>query len=64
MQARRIPYTELDVDRDSAMGARHHALNPRGSVPTIAIDDEVLIGFSSESLEKRIDRAARRRAGS
>lgn len=64
MDERRIPYTELDVERDAAASARHHALNPRGSVPTIAIDDEVLIGFSSDSLEKRIDRAARRRAGS
>jgi len=64
MDERRIPYTELDVEHDAAASARHHALNPRGSVPTTAIDDEVLIGFSSDSLEKRIDRAARRRAGS
>ena len=64
MAERQIPFTELDAERDAAASAKQHALNPRGSVPTIAIDDEVLIGFTPESLEKRIDRAARRRAGS
>jgi glutaredoxin len=64
MREQQIPFTELDVDHDAAASARQRTLNPRGSVPTIAIDDEVLIGFSAESLEKRIDRAARHRAGS
>jgi len=64
MQQRQISYTEIDVDHDAAARARQQALNPRGSVPTIAIDDLVLIGFSPESLEDRINRAAKRRRGS
>jgi glutaredoxin len=64
MQQRQISYTELDVDHDEAARARQHTLNPRGSVPTIAVDDLVLIGFSPESLEDRITRAAKQRRGS
>jgi glutaredoxin len=64
MLQRQIRFTEFDVDRDTAANAKQHVLNPRGSVPTITVDDQLLIGFSPESLEKRIERAARRRAGS
>lgn len=64
MQQRNIPFTDFDVEHDAAASARQRALNPRGSVPTITIDDDVMIGFSPDSLENRIDRAARRRAGS
>jgi glutaredoxin len=64
MLQKQIRFTELDVDHDIEANARQHVLNPRGSVPTITVDDELLIGFSGEALEKRIDRAAKRRAGS
>jgi glutaredoxin len=64
MLSQNIPFTELDVEQDASARARAAALNPRGSVPTIAIDNEVLIGFSAGSLEDRIARAARKRAGS
>jgi glutaredoxin len=64
MLSKNIPFTELDVESDAAAHARAKELNPRGSVPTIAIDDELLIGFGAEALETRIDRAARKRAGS
>jgi len=64
MDAKHIAYTDLDVEHDPSARARAHALNPRGSVPTIAVDNEVLIGFSPESLETRIARAARVRSGS
>jgi glutaredoxin len=64
MQQQHIEFTDLDVDRDVAAAARQRALNPSGSVPTIAVDEEVLIGFSPDSLEDRINRAARRRTGS
>jgi glutaredoxin len=64
MLSQNIPFTELDVEQDASARARAAVLNPRGSVPTIAIDDEVLIGFSADSLENRIQRAAHKRAGS
>ena len=64
MQAKNIAFTELDVEHDAAARAKARSLNPRGSVPTIAIDTEVMVGFSPESLESRITRAAKKRAGS
>lgn len=64
MHQQHIGFTELDVDRDAAAAVRQRALNPSGSVPTIAVDDDVLIGFNPDSLEERINRAARRRTGS
>lgn len=64
MQSKQIAFRELDVDHDAAAKAKARTLNPRGSVPTIAIDEEVLVGFSPKSLEDRISRAAKRRAGS
>lgn len=64
MQEQAIEFTDLDVEHDAAARARARALNPRGSVPTISIDGDVMIGFSARSLESRIDSAARRRKGS
>lgn len=61
LQAKNIPFQDFDIDRDKAARARAYALNPRGSVPTIAVDKELLIGFSPDSLEERITRAAQAR---
>jgi glutaredoxin len=64
LQSHAIPFTELDVEQDAAARSRQHQLNPRGSVPTIAVDDEVLIGWSPSSFETQVAKAARRRSGS
>jgi len=61
MQAQNIAFTERDVERDAAARVRAHALNPQGSVPTITIDQELLIGFSGPALEDRIARATAKR---
>jgi glutaredoxin len=61
MHDKRIPFKELDVEKDEQARRSAHALNPRGGVPTIAIDKEVLVGFSPESLEHHISRAAQAR---
>jgi glutaredoxin len=64
MQQNGIPFSDFDVEHDAAAGARLRQLNPRGSVPTIAIEDEVLIGFSADALKSAIDRSAQRLKGS
>lgn len=64
MESKHIGFTELDVDNDAAARTKALALNPRGSVPTFAVDDEVLIGFDPASLEAHIERAVKRRTGS
>jgi glutaredoxin len=61
LQAKNIPFKDFDIDRDKAARARAYALNPRHSVPIISIDKELLIGFSPDSLEDRITRAAQAR---
>jgi glutaredoxin len=56
-----IRATEYDVERNRGASVRQRQLNPRGSVPTVEVDDQVLVGFSPESLEDALDRAARAR---
>jgi glutaredoxin len=63
MQEKNIAFTDYDVEHDAAARTQAHALNPRGSVPTISIDGDVMVGFSPISLESRIESAAQRRNG-
>lgn len=56
-----IRATEYDVERNRSASLRQRQLNPRGSVPTIEIDGQVLVGFSAQRLEAALDRAARER---
>lgn len=56
-----IAYTEYDIDQDEAAKERLSKLNPRRSIPTFQIDDIVQIGFSPESLEYKLNQAARKR---
>lgn len=64
MEANSIAFTDYDVEHDDAARAQADKLNPRGSVPTISVDGDVMVGFSPRSLESKIDGAARRRKGS
>jgi glutaredoxin len=50
-----------DIDKDPRARARHHELNPRGSLPTIEVEGQVLPGFDAQRLERALDRAARAR---
>jgi glutaredoxin len=61
MRANGISFIERDVDDNPAARRRYVDLNPRKSVPTFEIDDEVLVGFSPAGLERTLDRAARTR---
>ncbi len=61
MRENGIDFTERDVDSDASAQQRLLQLNPRGSIPTFEIDDQVRVGFSPSSLRSAIDRAARER---
>jgi glutaredoxin len=50
-----------DIDKDPRARARYHELNPRGSLPTIEVEGQVLPGFDAPRLERALDRAARAR---
>jgi glutaredoxin len=62
MRAKNIPFTEFDVEQDEAARIQARALNPYGSVPTISVDGDIMIGFAPAWLEGRITRAAKKRA--
>jgi len=54
-----IQAKELDIDKDPRARARHRKLNPKGALPTIEVDGQVLPGFDAQRLERSLDRAAR-----
>lgn len=58
---KRIAFEERDVDEDPQARAEYQRLNPRRSVPTIKIGDEVVIGFSPTAVERALDAAAKSR---
>lgn len=58
---RGIRATEYDIERNRSAQARQRELNPRGGVPTVEIDGQVLVGFSARGIEAALDRAARAR---
>lgn len=60
-EKKRIVFEEHDVDHDPAARAEYLQLNPRRSVPTIKIADEVVVGFSAEAVERALNEAARAR---
>ncbi|MEO8182273.1 MAG: glutaredoxin domain-containing protein [Deltaproteobacteria bacterium] len=53
-----IQAVEHDIDKDPRARARYRRLNPKGSLPTIDVDGQVLAGFDARRLERSLDRAA------
>lgn len=54
-------YSAYDIDEDADAKERLSSINPRRSIPTFQIDELVQVGFSPESLESLLNRAARLR---
>lgn len=54
-----IRFTEYDVDRNMQARNEYMLLNPRRSVPTIKIGNEVIVGFSPAAVEAALTAAAR-----
>lgn len=63
-EEKRITFEEHDVDEDPRARAEYELLNPRRSVPTIKIGDEVVVGFSAAAVERALDAAAKSRIDS
>ena len=61
LEEKRIAFEEHDVDLDPQARAEYLRLNPRRSVPTIKIADEVIAGFSPAAVERALNAAARAR---
>jgi glutaredoxin 3 len=52
---------QYDIDKDPKARARYLRLNPKGSLPTLVVEKQVLAGFDADKLEQALDRAARAR---
>jgi glutaredoxin len=61
MRANKIAFSEYDVETNSAAKAEQRRINPKGGVPTLDVDGQVLVGFSEESLGHAIAQATQRR---
>lgn len=55
----RISFVEYDVDKNASARAEYLQLNPRRTVPTIKVGQEVIVGFSEAAVERARDEAAR-----
>jgi glutaredoxin len=54
-RAHHIPYTEYDIEKDTAAKRRHQELGG-GGVPLILVDKERIRGFSEDSFREVYDR--------
>jgi glutaredoxin len=57
-----VSFEERDVDKSESARRTQLTLNPKGGVPTIDIDGEVMIGFGGQHMQEALRRAAERRA--
>lgn len=63
MDSKGIAYQARDIDDSDEAREQCRVLNPRLSIPTITIDNQLLVGFSPDSLMEHIDRAVAARQG-
>jgi glutaredoxin len=59
--AHHLAFEEHDIERDAAARAHHRTIDPSGSVPTIEIDHQLLVGFSVRSFEQALEAAVQER---
>jgi glutaredoxin len=55
-----VAYEERDIEASREYSSKMRALNPRGSIPTIDVDGDVLVGFSEQALMSSLERARQR----
>jgi glutaredoxin len=61
-RANNISVDDRNVDNSESARRAQLLLNPKGSIPTIDVDGEVMVGFGGAAMEDMLRRAARRRA--
>jgi glutaredoxin len=57
-----VAYEERNIETSTEYARKMKALNPRGSIPTIDIDGDILVGFAESTLSSTLERAAQRRS--
>ncbi|MBW2456289.1 MAG: glutaredoxin family protein [Deltaproteobacteria bacterium] len=63
LKAKGYRFREYDVESDREAGRTQDRLNPAGTVPTLDIEGEVLVGFSAGRIERVLRQRAERRLG-
>jgi glutaredoxin 3 len=61
LDAQGIAYVDKDIEKSTADNKAMRALNPAGTIPTIDIEGQVLVGFDSRAIERAIRSAAEKR---
>lgn len=61
LDAQGIAYVDKDIEKSPADNKAMRALNPAGTIPTIDIEGQVLIGFDSRAIDRAIRNAAEKR---
>ena len=56
-----IPFVERDIEKDPSNRRAMTALNPRGGVPTIDVDGQILVGFNERQAGEAIAKSVNRR---
>ncbi len=61
LDAQGIAYVDKDIEKSPADNKAMRALNPVGTIPTIDIEGQILVGFDARAIERAIRRAAEKR---
>jgi len=61
LRSNAIPFVERDIEKDPANRRAMRALNPRGGVPTIDVDGQILVGFNDRRVGAAIAKSVNRR---
>jgi glutaredoxin 3 len=56
-----IAYVDKDVEKNRDAGRAMRKLNPAGTIPTIDIEGQILVGFDARAIEHAIRTAAEKR---
>jgi glutaredoxin len=64
MNGNGVAFEERDIESSRRYAEENRRINPRGSIPTFSVDDEVMTGFAEQDLAATILRAAHKRATS
>ena len=56
-----IAYNDKDIDTDPRLRVRLHALNPSGTIPTLDIEGQVVVGYAPDQISAAIRRAAEKK---
>ena len=57
---KKVAYAEIDVEKSAAAARDHRKVSPRGTIPVLDADGEVVVGFSEGAFQAAIDRAGRK----